>query len=118
MQIRNSITLIGHVGQNPEVINDKNGNEFVRFSLATNDTYTDRDGKRIKNTEWHTIMVFGKQVEYIKNNVTKGEMLAVSGMLRYRNWTDKLEQKRTSAAIHLETYSFLTAKKEMSETAA
>jgi single-strand DNA-binding protein len=118
MQIRNSITLIGNVGQNPEVINAKNGNEFLRFSLATNDRYTDRDGKRIERTEWHTVMVFGKQVEYIKNNVTKGEMLAVSGVLRYSNWTDKLEQKRTSAAIHLESYTFLSSKKELAEVAA
>ncbi|MDP5139641.1 MAG: single-stranded DNA-binding protein, partial [Spirosomaceae bacterium] len=72
MQIRNSITLIGHVGQDPEVINTKNGNEFLSFSFATKDSYTDRDGNRGTRTEWPKRMVFGKQVDYVKKNVSKG----------------------------------------------
>ncbi|MEM9835531.1 MAG: single-stranded DNA-binding protein, partial [Bacteroidota bacterium] len=58
MQIRNTVTLIGNIGQDPEVMHTKDGAPFIKFSLATNDRYRDKDGNQITRTEWHNIISF------------------------------------------------------------
>lgn len=119
MQIRNSITLIGNVGQQPEVFFTKAGEEFLRFSLATNESYRDKSGNRVTRTEWHTIMVFGAKAGVLKENLSKGNLLAVQGQLRYNKWTDKHEQSRISATIHLNDFTYLSPKeKEATSVAA
>lgn len=109
MQIRNSVQLIGNLGNDPEQYNSKEGNPFVKFSLATNDYYKDKDGNRQTRTEWHTVLAFGKKAEYVMESLKKGSQVAINGVLRYRTWTDKHEQKRTDANIYLEQYTKLTS---------
>lgn len=115
MQIRNSINLIGNLGANPEMLNTKDGQPFVKFRVATNDAYKDKDGNRIERTEWHTVMAFGKQAEYVNESLEKGCQVALNGTLRYRHWTDKNDQKRTDAVIHLNHYTRLSPGKKTEE---
>lgn len=118
MQIRNSINLIGHVGQEPEIINGSNGVPFLRFSLATNDYYNDKDGNRVTRTEWHSVVVFGNRAKMLQPNIHKGSFLAINGSLRYRKWTDKNDQPRISASVHANDIVFLNPKSEKAEEAA
>lgn len=107
MQVRNSVTLIGNVGQIPTVKTLTSGTRVIEFRLATNDFYRNKAGERIQRTEWHTIKAFGKVVDTLERYVTKGSQLALTGSLRYSSWTDKFEQARSSTEIILDEFTFL-----------
>lgn len=113
MQIRNTITLIGHLGQDAKVVTTKNGEPFLSLRLATKEYSRDKEGNRVSRTEWHNILVFGKErVDSIRESFKKGTFLAVNGVLRYKQWVDQNEQKRTDATIHLTDFAFLSRKEE------
>jgi single-strand DNA-binding protein len=107
MQVCNNITLIGNVGQAPTIKTLPSGTRLAEFSLATNDSYRNRDGEKVQRTEWHRIHAFGKVVDVLERYVTKGNKLAVSGTLRYNKWTDSNGQSRTTAQIMLEDFQFI-----------
>ena len=107
MQVRNSVTLIGNVGQLPTVRTLTSGTRVIEFSLATNDTYRNKAGERVTRTEWHTIKAFGKVVDTLERYVTKGTQLALTGSIRYSRWTDKHEQNRVRTEIILDEFTFL-----------
>lgn len=107
MQVRNSITLIGNLGQDPRLVTLESGTSVVEFSLATNDRYRDREGNFQDRTEWHTVKAYGNRAETMAKYLTKGSKIAVSGALRYRKWEDKHGQKRTTAEIVCEDFAFL-----------
>ena len=107
MQVRNSVTLIGNVGQLPTVKTLPSGTRVIEFSLATNDSYRNKAGERIQRTEWHSIKAYGKVVDVLERYLTKGSQLALTGALRYSKWTDKHEQARTSTEIILDEFTFL-----------
>ncbi len=107
MQVRNSVTLIGNVGQLPTVKTLPNGSRVIEFSLATNDTYRNRQGEKVTRTEWHRVKAFGKVVDVLERYLTKGSQLALTGAIRYSRWTDKFDQQRISTEIVLEEFTFL-----------
>ena len=107
MQVRNSITLIGHLGKAPETFTSKSGTPITKFSLATNDSYRDREGNRVTRTDWHEVVAFGKLAEIFRDNLEKGSGIALVGTLRYHKWTDQHDQKRQSAQIHADSFTFL-----------
>ncbi len=107
MQVRNSVTLIGNVGQNPTVKTLTSGTRVIEFSLATNDSYRNKAGERITRTEWHSIQAYGKVVDVLERYLSKGSQLALTGSIRYRKWTDKHEQVRVSTEIILDEFTFL-----------
>lgn len=92
--LRNRVQLIGHLGNDPEVIQLKSGKQMVKFSLATNDSYTNKKGEKITNTEWHNIVAFGKTAEIAENYLEKGKEAMVVGKLTYNQYeNDKGEKK-------------------------
>ncbi len=107
MQVRNSVTLIGNVGQVPTVKTLSTGNRVIEFSLATNDTYRNRQGEKVTRTEWHRVKAFGKVVDVLERYLTKGSQLALTGAIRYGRWTDKYDQQRIATDIVLEEFTFL-----------
>lgn len=111
MQIRNNITLIGNVGQQPELRKTSTGNDMISFSLATNEYWSDKDGKRQTRTEWHKIIAFGRQAQALGKMLEKGERLAISGALRYNRWMDKNNQPRITAQIHINDFVMLSNKR-------
>ncbi|WP_018676483.1 single-stranded DNA-binding protein [Riemerella columbina] len=91
--MRNRVSLIGHVGNAPEVKKINNTN-FAQFSLATKDTYTNAQGEKVEDTEWHKIVAWGKLAEIIEKYVTKGKQIAIEGKITYRHYDDANGNKR------------------------
>lgn len=69
--MRNSVQLIGHAGKDPEVKTILNDRKMARFTLATNDFYTNNKGERVEQTQWHRILAWGKTAETIEKEVKK-----------------------------------------------
>ncbi|MFH1118557.1 MAG: single-stranded DNA-binding protein [Bacteroidota bacterium] len=87
--LRNRVQLIGHLGADPEVKSLEGNKKVARFSLATNDEYTDKSGQKVKQTQWHQMVVWGKLADTCEKFLNKGKELAIEGKLTYRTWNDK-----------------------------
>ena len=101
MSIRNKVTLIGQTGKEVEVISSEKG-LIAKVSLATNDYYTNAQGEKIEETQWHNLVTYGKTAEIFQKYVTKGKEIAVEGKLTYRNYYDKNGQKRYITEIKVD----------------
>ncbi|MFP4555876.1 MAG: single-stranded DNA-binding protein [Bacteroidales bacterium] len=85
----NKVILIGNVGKDPEVRHLDSGVTVARFPLATNETYTDKSGQKVTQTEWHNIVVWRGQAEVAEKYITTGKLLYVEGRLRTSVYDDK-----------------------------
>tara|TARA_R110002074_G_scaffold399466_1_gene592753 strand:- start:120 stop:458 length:339 start_codon:yes stop_codon:yes gene_type:complete len=92
--LRNKVQLIGHVGQEPTITNLDNGKKVVRLSIATNEHYKDGKGEKQTNTNWHSLVAWGKTADIIEKYVTKGKEIAIEGKLTSRSYEDKDGVKR------------------------
>jgi single-strand DNA-binding protein len=92
--LRNKVQLIGRLGQDPEIITFQDGNKMAKFSMATDDSYKDKEGNKVERTYWHNVVVKGGLVNVIEEYVTKGKEVAIEGKLTNRSWDDKDGQKR------------------------
>ena len=92
--IRNKVQLIGNIGTTPEIRTLANGQSFARFSLATNETYTNKDGEKVKETQWHNLVAWGKQAQIIEKYLSKGKEIAIEGKITTRNYEDKNGEKK------------------------
>ncbi|OIP51185.1 MAG: single-stranded DNA-binding protein [Flavobacteriaceae bacterium CG_4_8_14_3_um_filter_34_10] len=92
--LRNKVQLIGRLGQEPEIITFTDGNKIAKFSLATDDSYKDKDGKKVERTDWHNIVIKGGLVKVVEGYVNKGQEIALEGKLATRSWEDKEGNKR------------------------
>jgi len=103
----NKVMLIGNVGTDPEMRYTPSGNPVTSFRIATNRRYTGSGGERREETEWFSIVVFGKQAESCNQFVTKGKQVYVEGRLRTRNWEGQDGQKRISVEVIANRVLFL-----------
>src|SRR5262249_40577255 len=103
----NSVQLIGHLGQDPELRKTADGTSVANLSIATNDVYSDRTGERQKQTEWHRIVAFGILGERCAEHLFKGRQIHVEGRLQTRRWTGKLGVQRDTTVIVARTVKFL-----------
>lgn len=92
--LRNSVQLIGHLGNDPEMKTFGNDRSMARFSLATNEYYRDGNGKQTQETQWHNIVAWGKTAEIAEKLLSKGKEAAIQGKLISRSWEDKDGNKR------------------------
>jgi len=92
--LRNHVQLMGRLGQDPEILNLDSGKKLAKFSLATNENYTNAKGEKVENTDWHNIVAWGKTAEIIENYVTKGREVVISGKLSNRSYETKEGAKR------------------------
>ena len=83
--LKNKVTLIGNLGNDPEV-KEFDNNKLAKFSLATNDSYKDKNGVKIVNTEWHNIVVWGGLANIAQNYLKKGQQVAIEGKLSYKSF--------------------------------
>ena len=97
--LRNKVQLIGRLGQDPEVLTFDDGGKMAKFSLATDDSYKDKQGQKIERTQWHNIIVRGGLVNIVENYVSKGQEIAVEGKLSNRSWDDKDGNKRYTTEV-------------------
>ena len=92
--LRNKVQLIGNIGTTPEIRKLANGKSFARFSLATNESYTNKDGEKVKETQWHNLVAWGKQADIIEKYLSKGKEIAIEGKLTSRSYEDKEGAKK------------------------
>lgn len=92
--LRNKVQLIGHLGQDPEIITLESGKKLAKFSLATNENYKDADGQKQTKTDWHNLIAWGKTADIIEKYVTKGKEIAIEGKLTNRSYQTKEGENR------------------------
>ena len=92
--MKNSVQLIGHVGQEPEIKNLEGGKKLANISIATNDVYYKDNGDKVEKTEWHRVTAWGKTAEIIEKYVVKGKELGIEGKLTTRSYDDKDGNKK------------------------
>ncbi len=83
----NRVTLIGNLGQDPEITHANNGMAIAKFSVATSDARPDANG--VVKTEWHRVVAFGKTAEYVQNYIKKGATVCVEGRIQYGKYENK-----------------------------
>ena len=104
----NKVILLGNLGKDPEVRNLPSGQPVANFTIATNRQYKDRDGNRQKETEWHNIVVFGRQAEIASQYLHRGKQIYLEGRIRTRSWDDReTGQKRYMTEIVCENFQML-----------
>jgi single-strand DNA-binding protein len=114
----NRVILVGRLGRDPETRYTGSGQAVANFSLATDETYKDRNGERQKRTEWHKIVVWGKQAEIAQQYLKKGSLIFIEGRIQSREWQDKEGQKRTSFEIVANNFRMLGGRAEGAAAAA
>src|SRR5215469_15251842 len=85
----NKVLLIGNLGRDPEVRYLPSGNPVANFSIATSENFTDRNGSKQEKTDWHNIVVYGKQAENCGQYLKKGRQVFIEGRISYRNYEAK-----------------------------
>jgi single-strand DNA-binding protein len=105
----NKVILIGNLGRDPELRYTKNGQAVANFTLATSDSFTNREGTREERTEWHRIVAWAKTAELCTKYLSKGRSVYIEGQLRTREWEDKEGHKRQTTEVHAQTVQFLGA---------
>ena len=95
----NKVILVGNVGKDPETRYLEGGTAVCSFSLATSETYRNRDGEKVTNTEWHNIVLWRGLAEVAEKYVRKGSQLFIEGRIRTRSWDDRDGNKRYTTEI-------------------
>ena len=103
----NKVILVGRLGRDPETRYTGGGQAVANFSVATDETYKDKNGERQKRTEWHKIVVWGKQAEIAQQYLKKGSLIFIEGRIQSREWQDKEGKKRTSFEIVASNFRML-----------
>ena len=108
----NKVILVGFLGADPELKHTSQGHAIAMLRVATSRRWSDRDGERQEETEWHDVEVWGKQAEAAGEHLAKGRQVYVEGRLKNDAWTDKQTgQKRSRTKIVAEQVTFLGAKR-------
>lgn len=109
----NKVILVGHLGADPDMRYTPSGAGVCELRLATNETWTDKSGQRQERTEWHRVVVWGKQAELCSKFLSKGRQIYVEGRLRTRSWEDKKDgSKRYTTEIIANDIQFLAGGRE------
>ncbi|MDP2729774.1 MAG: single-stranded DNA-binding protein [Dehalococcoidales bacterium] len=103
----NKMIIIGNLGSEPEMRFTPNGRPVTSFSVATNWRYTTPEGERREETEWFTVVAWGKLAEQCNQFLTKGRLVYVEGRLRTHSWEGQDGQKRSRNEIVADRVSFL-----------
>jgi len=106
----NRVTLLGRVGQTPEV-KELSNSKVAKFSLATSESYK-KDGEKVTETTWHNIVFWGKTCDVIKGYVNKGDQILVEGKIQVRQYKDKNEVTHWATEIVCDKLELLANKKE------
>jgi single-strand DNA-binding protein len=114
----NKVILVGRLGRDPETRYTGGGQAVANFSVATDETYKDRNGEKQKRTEWHKIVVWGKQAEIAQQYLKKGSLIFIEGRIQSREWQDKEGQKRTSFEIVASNFRMLGGRSDAAAAGA
>ena len=107
MASMNKAILIGNLGADPEVRYTASGAAVANFNIATSEVWNDKSGQRQERTEWHRIVVWGRQAETCGEYLKKGRSVCVEGRIQTREWEDRGGQKRYTTEINAQNVTFL-----------
>ena len=115
----NKVMLIGNLGRDPEVRSTPSGQPVASFSLATSRRWKDKNGQRQEQTEWHNIVVWGKQAEIAGQYLTKGKQIFLEGRIQTRSWEDSQSgEKKYRTEIVCDNFQMLGQRPADFESAA
>lgn len=106
----NKVMLIGRLGADPDLRYTQSGQAVCSMRVATDESYTDKDGNRVERTEWHSVVVFGKSAEHCNQFLGKGSLAYVEGKLATRKWKDQEGKVRYTTEIRADRVQFLDRK--------
>lgn len=114
----NKVILVGTLGKDPETKTFPNGGSLTQFSIATSDSWTDKNtGERKEQTEWHRIVLHNRLGEIAQQYLRKGSKVYIEGSLRTRQWTDQSGQERYTTEIRGEQMQMLDSNRQQGEQA-
>lgn len=108
----NKVILIGNLGQDPELRYTGNGTAVCNMRLATNESYTDRDGNQVDKTEWHTVVAWARLAEICNEYLQKGSQVYFEGSLQTRSWEDRDGNTRYSTEVKAREMMFLDGSRQ------
>ena len=103
----NRVMLIGNLGKDPEVRFTGSGRAVARFPIATSEVWNDQEGQRQERTEWHNVVVWGKQAESCGQYLAKGRQVYIEGSIRTRQYDDKEGNRRYMTEVIAQRVQFL-----------
>ena len=112
----NKVTLIGRLGQDPEIRYTQSGSAVANATIATNDYLTDKQGEKQERTEWHSLVLWGKLADLAQSYLKKGSQVYVEGRLQTRDWEDQQGQKHYKTEVVVTTMQFLDSRISESES--
>jgi single-strand DNA-binding protein len=110
-QVKNKVQLIGHLGQDPDIKTFENDKKVANMSLATSEQYKNAQGEKVTETQWHTVVAWGKLAEIAEKYLVKGTEVVVEGKLVNKNYTDKQGIKRYVTEVQANELLILTKNK-------
>lgn len=108
--LKNSVQLIGRLGNDPEVKNLPSGKTMATFSIATSDSYRNAKGDRVEDTQWHKVVAWGKTAEIVGEYLKKGHETALEGKLIHRSYINDNGEKKYITEINANEVLFLGGK--------
>lgn len=111
----NKVILVGNVGKDPEIRHLENNLVLARFSLATSETYKNKNGEMVSNTEWHNIVAWRQLAELAERFIRKGRQLYVEGKITTRQWDDKEGNKRYTTEIVADNIRLLGKREDIEQ---
>jgi single-strand DNA-binding protein len=110
--LRNRVQLIGNLGMDPEVKQLEGGRTITKFSLATTQSYTNAQGEKVKDTQWHNLVLWGKQAEIAAKFLKKGSEITADGKIVYRSYESKEGQTKYITEIVVNDFMMLARAKK------
>lgn len=108
----NKVILVGNLGKDPEVRHLEGGASVANFPLATSESYKDRNGNRVDQTEWHNVVVWRGLADVAEKYLKKGNQVYIEGKIRTRSWDDKDGVKRYTTEIVADQMTMLGRRDE------
>jgi len=110
--LKNRVHLIGNLGFDPEVREIAKGRKVARISVATNDSYRNASGERVTDTQWHTVVAWGRTAEMVERLLRKGAPVSLEGRLVHRSYETKDGSKRYVTEVVMSDFQLLTTRSE------
>ncbi len=113
----NKVILVGNLGANPEMRFTQGGQAVANLRIATTERWTDKNGQKQEATEWHRVVVWGKQAEIVGQYLTKGRQVYIEGRIQTRQWQDQQGQKRFTTEVVAQRVQMLGGRGDRPEEA-
>lgn len=114
----NKVILVGNLGKDPEVRTLENGAKVANFTVATSESYKNREGQRVTQTEWHNIVLWRGLAEIAEKYLRKGNQVYIEGKIRTRSWDDKDGVKRYTTEVLGDNLTMLGSRRDNEDNTA